>query len=391
MRFDLLTLYFLAIGTLLLAAAMTAWESRARLERRVELRLFAAGYMTLAAGCVLATVRSNLPEACGAAFSNITMVCGYLLVLNGVAALRGSDYRGFSRVVIVGTVCVWALFGALWPQGLWSYASSVPIAVACFAGAREMAVNAVFRHLRSRPIVIAVLAAHAATYACRSTILPLLAAQFGNDALSIAGKLTMYEGVLFSVALPMAVLALIREESHDELLKVSRTDFLTGLANRRWFFDEGERRFRSLRLGEPLSLLAFDLDHFKAINDRFGHDVGDRVLQAFAQAARAGVGEGTLLGRIGGEEFAALLPGMDGREAMKVAQDVARHFADGDLTAMSGIDVKGTVSIGLAEGGADGETLSELLSAADRALYRAKSMGRNRIEPARLVQLHAAC
>ncbi len=98
----------------------------------------------------------------------------------------------------------------------------------------------------------------------------------------------------------MSVLALVREEERRHLLRLSRTDPLTGLANRHAFFAEGARILEAAQ-GRPIALLAFDLDHFKAINDRHGHPAGDRILTLFAEAAREGAGSDALLVRLGGE------------------------------------------------------------------------------------------
>jgi diguanylate cyclase (GGDEF)-like protein len=389
-RLDLLTLYFLAIGTLLLSAGMTLWEWQARPERSKELRVLAAGYATLAVGCALATFRSHL-TGFGPGLSNISMVAGYLLILHGVASLSERNYRLESACMLVALSLTWVIGGDRWKDGLWSYVSAFPIAVASGLTAWEMLRSDQLRSIRSRRVVAAITAGHALFYAGRTFALPWLTAFFGPAVLSVAGKVTMYEGVLYSVGLPMALLALIREEAHDQLLEASRTDYLTGLGNRRWFFEEGERLLRARNPGQPISLLAFDLDHFKSINDRYGHAKGDDVLRLFADIAQSMTGPGTILARVGGEEFVALLPGHSRLPAREVGQAVGRHFAQTVAHNSKGIGVEATVSIGLAEFGSHGTDLADLLSAADRALYVAKSRGRNRIEVAPAGDLALAC
>jgi diguanylate cyclase (GGDEF)-like protein len=380
MRFDLLTLYFLAIGTLVLSAAMTLWERQARPQRSGELAVLAMGYVALAIGCAGAIARSQLPGALGAALSNLVIVTGYLLILDGAAALSGRRHRTASAVTLVALAFVWAIGGPRWEEGMWSYISAFPIAMICGATAWEMLRSNEVRSLRSRRIVVALTSAHAIVYGGRAFILPLLTASLGHDFLSVMGRVTMYEGVLYSVGLPMAMLALIREEAHDQLLRASHTDYLTGVGNRRWFFEEGERLIRNDGAHRPISLLAFDLDHFKKINDRYGHAKGDETLKLFASIARQTLGADAILARIGGEEFAALLPGHGRAGARSAGQAVASHFAETVAHGSRGIGVEATVSIGLAELGSDAADLASLLSAADRALYTAKALGRNRVE-----------
>jgi diguanylate cyclase (GGDEF)-like protein len=128
---------------------------------------------------------------------------------------------------------------------------------------------------------------------------------------------------------------------------------------------------------------ALDLDHFKAINDRYGHETGDKVLKAFAEIARSVVGPEAMLARIGGEEFAALLPGHDSVRAKEVGELVVRRFAETISHRVNGVEIRATVSIGLAQSKSETPTLADLLAAADQALYSAKSLGGNRLELAR--------
>jgi diguanylate cyclase (GGDEF)-like protein len=130
---------------------------------------------------------------------------------------------------------------------------------------------------------------------------------------------------------------------------------------------------------EPLAMLLFDLDRFKDINDRMGHAVGDRVLQTFAATTTATLGADVLFGRIGGEEFASLLAVGDLGEAYAVADRVRRNFAESAARFANG-DLTPTVSIGLTLGVGAKSDVDTLLEVADRALYRAKANGRNRVE-----------
>ena len=121
----------------------------------------------------------------------------------------------------------------------------------------------------------------------------------------------------------------------------------------------------------------FDLDHFKSINDRFGHDVGDEALRTFAATASSNMRGDDIVGRLGGEEFAAILPG-NGDTAFMVAERVRLAFEVAGVT-ISGHDMNATVSIGAAESPAETANITALLTRADQALYRAKTSGRNRV------------
>ncbi|WP_439687516.1 diguanylate cyclase domain-containing protein [Cupriavidus oxalaticus] len=392
MYVDLLTLYLLAIGTLLASAGMTYWEHRSHPTHDKALRTLAAGFATLAIGCTAVLYRRNLPSAIGPALCNLVILSGYLLVLSAVASLRGRRYRGTSAAVLTGMALVWAMAGTRWPEAMWNYVSSFPIAVVSALTVLEMLRCEPMKALHARRVIVAVTGIHALFYAIRACVLPWLVMAYGPSIQSMASKITVYEGVLYSVLLPMALLKLVREETHGQLLRESQTDYLTRLGNRRWFFEEGARLLGRAGCSGPVALLAFDLDQFKAINDRYGHQAGDKVLKSFAETARGVLGPNVLLARIGGEEFAALLCGEDARRARALGEAIARRFADANANPgrIDSIRVPATVSIGLAQFDNDVPALADGLAAADRALYRAKSLGGNRLESALSVEEPAA-
>jgi diguanylate cyclase (GGDEF)-like protein len=358
---------------------MTLWEHRTHPRRSKELKILAVGYATLAIGCAAVTVRHELPGATGSALSNLVIVTGYLLVLQGVASLSGRQYRNSSAAMLVLLALAWAVAGARWENSVWYYASAIPIALASGVTSFALVRCDGMKSMQSRHIAVLVTGIHALLYAARACILPLLAARYGRDVVSVASNITMYEGVLYSVVLPMTLLRLIREETHGELLRESQTDYLTRLGNRRWFFEEGARVIREAEPHRPISLLAFDLDLFKTINDRYGHKTGDEVLKAFGDIARSVAGPDAILARIGGEEFAALLPDHNSLRAKDVGEIVAKRFAKTIPHRIDGVAIQATVSIGLAQFGTDASTLADLLAAADAALYNAKSLGGNRL------------
>lgn len=169
----------------------------------------------------------------------------------------------------------------------------------------------------------------------------------------------------------------------NKLEEQARQDQLTGLANRRHFMHTAGIEFaRAQRYKNPLSLLALDADHFKNINDTFGHQAGDIVLQKFSQIFHEVLREVDIIGRIGGEEFSVLLPETDLQSAVKVAERLLDAIVSSKVVLSSGITIRYTASIGVATLCASTDTLSELLNQADRALYGAKNAGRSRVNVA---------
>ncbi|HVI50841.1 MAG TPA: GGDEF domain-containing protein [Candidatus Sulfotelmatobacter sp.] len=168
-----------------------------------------------------------------------------------------------------------------------------------------------------------------------------------------------------------------------ELEALASLDGLTGVPNRRHFHHLAGLELDHARLmGRSFSVLALDIDHFKAINDGHGHAMGDEALKAFSAACRAGLREPDVLGRCGGEEFAIALPNTGTEAACLIAERLRRQVSDLRLPLTDGSDLSFTVSIGIAtltpgEGG-DDISLTALLAHADAALYRAKREGRNR-------------
>jgi len=161
---------------------------------------------------------------------------------------------------------------------------------------------------------------------------------------------------------------------NHKLKQLSETDELTGLANRRPFTQSLARLLASEEGG---ALIMLDVDHFKAFNDCFGHPAGDRVLQRLAQAMRKALPERALLARVGGEEFALVLPGVDRRQAEGVAETLLPQVRELQITHGSAPVGIVTISLGLALLTPNTRDLSEVIRLADKALYQAKHQGRN--------------
>jgi diguanylate cyclase (GGDEF)-like protein len=188
------------------------------------------------------------------------------------------------------------------------------------------------------------------------------------------------ELVLYAVGTVFVIFMLVSERTVSAHKTAASMDPLTGLFNRRGFAEATLRVIeREANAGRPVTVMIFDLDHFKSINDRFGHPAGDEILKLFATVVINTLRITDLSGRIGGEEFAALLP-CPLEEGVIAAERVRETFAASGIVVEEG-PVDTSVSIGVA-GGPAGTELEVLLAAADSALYQAKRNGRNRVEAA---------
>ena len=165
----------------------------------------------------------------------------------------------------------------------------------------------------------------------------------------------------------------------EEVARLARRDPLTGIANRRAFEEALARAFaRARREGFPISVVAADIDHFKQVNDRLGHPAGDAVIAAVAGRIGSGLRDGDLVARVGGEEFAVLLPGAGTSEAAEIAGRLRTRVAESPV-AVPGGSVPVTVSLGCATLLGEDEEPVALLARADAKLYEAKIAGRNRV------------
>ena len=188
------------------------------------------------------------------------------------------------------------------------------------------------------------------------------------------------EVVLYAVGTVFLIFMLVSERAVTVHKTAASCDPLTGMFNRRGFAEACARVIeREANGGRPVTVLIFDIDHFKSINDRFGHPAGDEILKLFSAVVVSNLRISDLSGRIGGEEFAALLP-CPLEEGVIVAERVREAFEASGIVCEEG-PVDTTVSIGVA-GGPAGTELEVLLAAADTALYQAKRSGRNRVEAA---------
>ncbi|KPQ25536.1 MAG: Response regulator containing a CheY-like receiver domain and a GGDEF domain [Halomonas sp. HL-48] len=195
------------------------------------------------------------------------------------------------------------------------------------------------------------------------------------DRLAIGIAILILVILLLSGGLMIALIRL--HHQHKRVLKLSLMDELTGLGNRRYMLNFTEHLFeQSQRSGQPLSMALLDLDHFKRVNDNFGHPAGDQVLRAFAHALLDEVRKADVVARIGGEEFCVLMPKTDTAGAQALLERI-RTRVEGLSPQALGVPTAVTVSLGLATASHQDASFDQLYARADQALYEAKTNGRN--------------
>ena len=191
----------------------------------------------------------------------------------------------------------------------------------------------------------------------------------------------LFEGIVYLMVSAVLMALICKERETQEYMRAALSDSLTGIANHGTLLDSARRLFARCRKdATPFSLIMFDLDHFKDVNDRHGHRTGDDILRAFVETVHGLLRPTDLFGRYGGEEFTVVLPGATLETAQVIAERVRHAFAE-QHRFLGGRPLNATVSAGVAEAGAT-MSLEDTIDAADRAMYRAKHLGRNRVERA---------
>ena len=286
------------------------------------------------------------------------LAAGTVIWLAICLAPFGHDHQKWSTFASFASWCVY-LSAAIW--SLWS--------------ARREKLNA-------RWPLAALLAAHATMFfGAGFEILSGAFALNGPPRLDSFFGAIHFEAILYAMGTPIFMVLMCKERIELGHLTTARVDALTGTANRSSFFEDAGRLLaRCQQEGSPFSLVMFDLDRFKTVNDTLGHQAGDSLLRSFADTVRAALRPNDLVGRYGGEEFVVVLPAATIETAHVIAERVRRAFADSHRF-LDGQPLNATVSAGVASTSSV-TTLEALVGAADKAMYAAKKAGRNRVQPA---------
>jgi diguanylate cyclase (GGDEF)-like protein len=375
----LVTVYVEAMLGLLL---LFAWIQNANIHA---VAWWGCAHLLRALSVMLFGLYGSVSEAISIDLANAVLFTAFAVTWTGA---RVFDGREVQPVYLVGGAIVWLLAcrAPLFQQSMEARVllSSGLITAYTWATAYE------FWRGRSEALVsrwpaIFMLFAHGALFLLRTPLSHILPWSPTNQVFeSVWLSVLSFEALLFTIAIAFILLAMAKERTELRHKTAALVDPLTGIANRRAFLEETavltKRQGSDAR---PAVVLLADLDHFKSINDRFGHAVGDRVLQVFAQTAGRVLRPADLFGRLGGEEFAIVLNGAGRDNGLAIAERIRTSFAEvaGDV---DGRAVGGTVSIGMAICDGGQLDIAGLLAQADEALYCAKERGRNRVEIASL-------
>jgi len=298
------------------------------------------------------------------------------------ASSRASNGRDVNLLVVVAGAVIWLLMLAIpivrTTPGALGAVSQTLVAVYLFAAAWE------FRHkpadtITARQPLIVLLSIHGLVF-CYGAFESLRFGTIGAvQSLNLWLDFIHFETLIFIVGTSIFTVAMTREQNELAHRHQANTDELTGLHNRRAFYREAAAAmYANGQQEKTLAVLIFDLDSFKSINDDFGHGLGDRILKIFAASAAASVRSTDIVGRIGGDEFGALLPGASAECAREIAERIRIGFS-GTVEQLDIPELHATLSVGVVESDRH-PNLDRLIGLADLALYRAKSEGRDRIE-----------
>lgn len=248
----------------------------------------------------------------------------------------------------------------------------------CMAGALYL-IRHSFKQLHFHFLFSLTLFAHGLFNAVRSGLFITPVKDYIQSMSIDPTDIILYEQVLITPLLALGVLMITNELISRELRSHAELDSLTNMFNRRFFLKLLEKsKSLATRTKNPLALLVLDIDHFKLINDKFGHMAGDEVLISFANNAQKNLRSEDVMGRIGGEEFAIFLPNTNGDSAMLFAERLRKMIENHPATTAKG-KIHYTISIGVTVI-ADNSSLEKALDDADLAMYQAKEKGRNRVE-----------
>jgi diguanylate cyclase (GGDEF)-like protein len=374
----MVTVFMSAIGGMLL---IFAWMQN---RNTPALALWGIGYLIGATAAALLAAPGFIPNAWSVCVANGLACSAYGMMWAGARSFEGRHVRiplSFAGAAIWIAAFQFGGFAQ-------SLQARVDLMSAICAAYALLAVCELWyardRDLISRWPTLAFVGIHAGFLLLRIPFAQALAdsALAGRPQSAIVAVI-VFEMLLATFCLPFLRVAMSKERAEQEQRKAALTDSLTGIANRRAFFDRGGPLLEWAAADRrSAALLLFDLDRFKEVNDTAGHQAGDRVLQAFCELVAPSLRPGDLFGRLGGEEFACLLANASMAQALQTAERVRREFA---ALRLPELDVTPTVSVGVAMAGEAGRGLPALLATADRALYRAKADGRNRVAPAPLI------
>jgi len=382
MAFEINTLFLLTIDVeaILGLLLLLVWVQNTRVSA---VAWWATAHLMTAASVMFYGLYGSVPDLISIDLSNVMLFSSFGVTWNGARVFNGR--KALPGSLIAGAV-LW-LVASQWPTfeigaEMRGQLCSMIIAAYTWLTAFE------FWRGRNEPLVsrwpaIALFVTHGAMFLLRTPINALLHDREADHLLASAWlSVLSLESFLMTIATAFILLAMSKERTELRHKTAAMTDPLTGLLNRRAFLQDAESLLqRQIERDRPIGVLLIDLDHFKSINDRFGHAVGDKVLQIFADTAQANLRQNDLIGRLGGEEFTVVLADASIDNAYLVADRLRNAFAVA-AAMVEGQALHATASIGVAVIVDPAQDLARLITLADQALYLAKARGRNRVEVA---------
>ncbi len=348
--------------------------------RDTAMALWGIGNLAGFVGGALISLQGALPEWLSVASANASLTVFWAFIWAGERVFAGQPVRW--PMVAVGPTVVFTAF--LWiPPFPTDQVMRVHLASAVLAGYFVLSAvdgrRAQRREpLTSRRLLITLCVIAPIPTVVRAVGVQLHGAQSAVTTPTLATSVAMTVLYLMVISINVCLLMMGRERLANQLADAAMIDPLTGVLNRSGFLVLGQPLIAECAAGRrPCSVMMMDLDHFKTVNDDFGHSAGDRLLTEFATTTQNHLQSADLLARIGGEEFCAALPDTTEREAAEIADRLRSTFA-GAVLRHEGVNLTGTVSIGVAELGHT-DSLETAMRRADAALYAAKNGGRDRV------------
>ncbi len=374
----MVTIYVEAVLGLLL---LFAWAQNTQI---YAVAWWGVAHLIRAASIVLFGMYGTVPDLISIDFANALLFTAFAVTWTGA---RVFDGRPVEPVYLVTGAVLWLLVCRL-PVLSDAIDTRAMIASAIITSYTWLTAYEFWRgrseQLVSRWPAIFMLFAHGALFLLRTPLVTLLPWASSDIYGSVWLTVLSFEALLFTISIAFILLAMAKERTELRHRTAAMIDPLTGIANRRAFLHEaGMMAKRHSANPRPTAVLLVDLDHFKSINDRFGHALGDSVLEIFTDAAQKSIRATDLIGRLGGEEFAAVLYDTTPDKAYAASERIRETFAR-MAQDVGGRPVCATVSIGLVHCEQAVLDIPELLAQADQALYFAKENGRNRVEVASL-------
>jgi diguanylate cyclase (GGDEF)-like protein len=378
MTLDVKTLFYLTIyvDAILGILLVFVWSQSASPKA---LAWWGCAHLMRAVSVIFYGLYGTISDLLSIDFANAILLSSYAVTWNGARVFEGRKTRlgslAAGAAIWVG-LCLWPGFA---DPHLRAITSAVIIATYAWLTAFEFWRGRSER-LVSRWPAIFILFSHGSLFLLRSPLSELVKLPTNDPMFTSAWfSVLSAESLLFPISIAFILLAMAKERAELTHKNAAKLDPLTGLPNRRSFLQDAEQlRAMQIARGRAIAVLMIDLDRFKSINDRYGHSVGDRVLQIFAASASEHLRSFDLIGRLGGEEFAVVIADGDYQKAITMAERIRSDFAAA-ASSVDGHRVDATASVGVSLITRPADEVS-LLGEADKALYRAKDLGRNRIE-----------